>query len=87
MDTINPTGHLADAAAHLSAAASQYDTSDLGALDDALRNITRARALIEVAEDCTVQDMRHRRATWTEIGTALGVSRSAAQQRFRHIEP
>lgn len=86
MIDITPTGHINDAIANLDAVRNQHANGDRGALTDALFNIERTKQLLAVIEDCTVQDLRRQRATWQEIADVLGVTRSAAQQRFRHIE-
>jgi hypothetical protein len=47
---------------------------------DAVRG---AREALEVLEVQTVAEARSGGATWTQIGTLYGVSKQAAQQRFR----
>lgn len=47
-----------------------------------LRCLGEARAAIEDELRGQVRDMRDGGATWREIGEALGVTRSAAQQRY-----
>lgn len=40
-------------------------------------------ATIKAATDTTVAELRNNKVTWAEIGTILGVSPQAAQQRFK----
>lgn len=47
-----------------------------------LRQIAAARKYIEDAEKWAVAEMRSDDVPWSEIGTALGVTRQAAQMRF-----
>jgi predicted CoA-binding protein len=48
-----------------------------------LEVVRRAREALERLERATVAEARAAGATWGEIGTMYGVSKQAAQQRFR----
>ena len=48
-----------------------------------LAAVRRARESLEKLEQSTVAEARSAGATWGEIGTLYGVSKQAAQQRFR----
>ena len=52
-----------------------------------LRQIAAARRYLEDAEKWAVAEMRADDVSWTEIGVALGVTKQAAQQRFRNVLP
>ena len=52
-----------------------------------LRELREARATLAVLERALVVTAREGYASWHDIGEALGVSRQAAQQRFRSIDP
>jgi hypothetical protein len=58
--------------------ATQVDMSDLRAIADAADVVARGEA--ELTERVALARARGR--SWTEIATALGVSRQAARQRF-----
>ncbi len=47
-----------------------------------LRDLATERAQVEGRIRVTVQGLRQAGASWTVIGDALGVSRSAAQKRY-----
>jgi hypothetical protein len=50
-----------------------------------LMGLDAAAEKIRETTELVVERMRANGATWERIGTALGVTRSAAQQRFRHL--
>lgn len=55
----------------------------------AAQAIVRAVRRVEAAEDAldaAVERARAKGVTWEAIATALGVSRQAAWERFRHVE-
>lgn len=58
-------------------------TDALGAIIDADRDTLTAQHRLWDA----VQEARRQGASWTEVGQALGVTRSAAQQRFGKPAP
>lgn len=67
------------------AAPSMIDTLDLIATQTPLDRIETLRDLTTIAEHNTTQAVREARsqgATWEQIAAALGVSRSAAWQRY-----
>lgn len=49
-----------------------------------LAAVHSAREALESLEQLTVAEARAAGATWVEIGMLYGVSKQAAQQRFRH---
>lgn len=60
--------------------------ASFGDIDDPLSRLAavrRARQAMEALEHATVTQARAGGATWSEIGTLYGVSKQAAQQRFR----
>ena len=52
----------------------------------ALRALTVERAQVEGRITVTVQELRAAGASWSVVGDALGVSRSAAQKRYGRDE-
>lgn len=48
-----------------------------------IRQLTEAQANIEAATIAEIRVWREAGATWQQVGDALGVTRQAAQQRFR----
>jgi hypothetical protein len=54
---------------------------------DALRVVTELRGTVERLEGLIVADARVAKCTWAEIGSALGVTRQAAQQRHAQRQP
>jgi hypothetical protein len=48
-----------------------------------LDEVRTAREALEALEEKTVREARAAGATWGEIGSLYGVSKQAAQQRFR----
>ncbi|MGB7982673.1 MAG: hypothetical protein WCF36_17975 [Candidatus Nanopelagicales bacterium] len=60
--------------------------NSLGDIDDPLARLAAvrsARQALEALEHETVTQARAGGATWGQIGTLYGVSKQAAQQRFR----
>jgi predicted transcriptional regulator len=51
-----------------------------------LSSIRETRAKVDRSEFVTVQKARRLGMTWTEIATALGVTRQAAWERLREAE-
>ena len=66
--------------------AENLDQADLRPLDtSALQLLSRLGALRQEIDDATlaaVREARRQGSTWSEIGTMLGVTKQAAQQRF-----
>ncbi len=52
---------------------------------EVLTDIAGLRAYLNDREDHAALSARQRGATWEQIGTALGITRQAAQQRWGHI--
>lgn len=50
-----------------------------------IRDMQLVRAAADDAIAAVVTDMRADGASWSEIGDALGVTRQAAQQRYRTV--
>lgn len=60
--------------------------SDVAAAKDPASRLAAARAVRESAEEleqALVDEARAGGATWSEIGAAYGMTKQAAQQRFR----
>ena len=51
-----------------------------------LDEVRSAREALEALEQKTVREARAAGATWGEIGSLYGVSKQAAQQRFRQAK-
>lgn len=64
------------------AAAVQMQEPDDGDLANALGALRLLELSVSEARIATVDAMRARRHSWSEIGDALGISRQAAQQRY-----
>ena len=54
---------------------------------DRLRLVTQLRGLVEALEHDAVELARESGATWKEIGAVNGLTKQAAQQRFRRDGP
>lgn len=46
---------------------------------DTLADVT---VMTDYLRTCAVRDMRRAGSSWTQVGTALGISKQAAQQRY-----
>lgn len=55
-------------------------------LSDVIRNIAEARERLDRAEYAVIQYARAHGATWDELGRLLGISRQAAQSRWRRVQ-
>lgn len=82
MNTSQQTRTETTAAVSLDRAAYERDRGDDAASLDALRG---AAFFVARAIEDQVRKMRADGASWSTIGTALGMSRQAAQQRYRGI--
>jgi hypothetical protein len=51
----------------------------------ALETLTATRATLDRVERLVVAEARRRRASWEEVGCALGISRQAAHRRHRRF--
>jgi hypothetical protein len=52
-----------------------------------LTSIRNIRAKVDLSELVTVQKARELGMSWTEIATALGVTRQAAWERLHEMDP
>ncbi len=50
----------------------------------ALEAVVRIRRCLDEVEDRAIETARERGATWEDIATALGVTRQAVYQKYRH---
>jgi plasmid stability protein len=60
-------------------------SEELGSLDDVeavLEQAVGLRELVDMIEDTAVQSGRQLGLSWSQIGSALGISKQAAQQRY-----
>ena len=63
---------------------------ELASCKDPKQRVALARVIGEAAADLersTVTDAREAGLTWTQIGVIYGISKQAAQQRFRRTAP
>lgn len=52
---------------------------------DAIGSLTAAAGTIQLAIDKLIAESLSAGTSWTQIGAALGISKQAAHQRFRHL--
>lgn len=64
----------------------QIDRKDLDPADR-LACIEAIRARLDEAEDATVAEMRRNGSTWANVGDLYGLTRQAAQMKFRDRVP
>lgn len=72
-------------------------TEDVPQLDELLETLAKTNGQISTLEtkvhaldgdvEATVRAARMAGATWTQIGTALGVKKQSAWERYRHLDP
>lgn len=82
------SGPITDAEKHLREAALSI-WLDMGAGDpvSTLRHLDAGRRYLERAIGREVVALRKKGRTWAEIGDALNMTRSAAQQRYSDVAP